>query len=208
MMKYRLTKKDFTGGFTVTYDEDNESLIELKNTFKYKGQKPDHSQMMSFLQLVPFSQRDLWKIEKDFNIKKMEVNKKTENKELYHRFCQLYNQMVYKHTGMPADWTTAPQAYGTGIHKIIQYLLHSSKEKLGHRATLSEIDTQALQAWEYILNHWEVIQREDEFLTRQIKPMQIASNLSSIIMILRNEARKSTPNQGISSQSKLDDLYG
>lgn len=95
--------------------------------------------------------------------------------EQYQVFVSLYLDFFRGHVG--ADARLSP-AEGVAMKRIITYLKREANE---------QTEDGALDAWRYILQHWN---RLDDFLQERKRLAQIDKNLTEIIDQLKNHAKK------------------
>jgi hypothetical protein len=127
------------------------------------------------------------------NDKDSEKDKEKDNKKiksssgkpdsLSHDFLEVYNKFLESKTGTTEQFSMAGRA---GLNKIIGYL-RSQVEKKHPGADIEHISTETINAWQWILNHYD---SWDNFYKQQLKLEQINSNLLNIINSIKNGTGK------------------
>jgi hypothetical protein len=92
-----------------------------------------------------------------------------EKETLYTEFVKIHYEFYKEQTGLPYKFTKGD---GDAIKSIITYLKQVAEEKQKEPAEI----------WKFILKNYELW---DEFFKKQIKPVQINSNISNIILNIK-----------------------
>lgn len=100
-------------------------------------------------------------------------------------FLEIYNEFLTEKIGATEQFSVAGRA---GLNKIIGYL-RSQVEKKHPEAGIEEIANETINAWRYILGHYN---SWDNFHKQQLKLEQINSNLLNIINSIKNGTGKPT----------------
>ena len=105
------------------------------------------------------------------------INNKPQKKQknsLYTEFVKIHYEFYKEQTGLPYKFTKGD---GDAIKSIITYLKQVAEEKQKEPAEI----------WKFILKNYELW---DEFFKKQIKPVQINSNISNIILNIKKDGNR------------------
>lgn len=118
---------------------------------------------------------------------------------LYKQMVLVYDDFCNDRIGLGAKMDALQ---GKSMKQIITYLQSQISKKQGNLPE-SELNTETLNAWKFILSQWSIV---GDFYGQQIKLNQINSNLPNILTQIRNSNKKPRNEKFASTVNAIDGI--